>query len=404
MVSEANASNEHGQTNTRPAFVRPIAIAIAAFLSLVVLAPVALSSQDLYRWANTTRGLNLEPGFAAIVPIALDVAAAVCIGMTVIGAVWRRERPGLFGILVWVFAGVSAYSQYKHGTDAKAAGLAQDAYWFFPIIAILGPLLLEVTLNRIRRWARQDAGEQQHGAAGFGSRWLPGVAFRETIKAWAASRREGITKWQDAVAYVREREALKGLTQVDAVRYAVDALRTNDLYSIRVWLQSRGVVVEQDAIDEAFAFVRLANIEPHSEGEHDREPNGRDEDRCSEADARERTPNTDANERPQANTPEPVRTPVETDTERAPANVRAFVRPVKRKASTGEPATDEQVAFVERAFPGVDWRTNTPSARDLSEALGKSSTTPGNNLRKALVARAAVEQASTPKTPREATP
>jgi hypothetical protein len=232
---------------------RRILIGVAIALGVVVLAPIVLSAQDLFSWARAPQGLNLPPWFAGLVPLALDVAAAACIGMTVLAAAWKRERPGIFGLLVWVFALVSAYAQYTHGIAERDAGRAQDAWWAMPAFAVLGPLLLEVTLDRVRRWARQDAGEQHTGAAGFGSRWLPGVAFRETLAAWAVSRREGIGTWQAAVQFVRDRDLLAGLPAVEAVHYAYGALGAIDPHTARVWLAARGVVVDQAALDHATA-------------------------------------------------------------------------------------------------------------------------------------------------------
>jgi len=375
--TDGEQANEQQQTNAANGpFARRVLTVVSSALGAVILAPLVLSGQDLYRWANSERGLDLNAAFAAFVPVSLDLAAVVCIGMVIIGAVRRRERPGLFGLLVWVFAGVSAYAQHSRGMAELKSGGAQDAFWFFPAIAVLGPLLLEVALHKLRRWARQDAGEQQHGAAGFGSRWLPGVAFRETIKAWAASRREGIPRWQDAVAYVREREALRQLGPVDAVRYAMDALRSPGPYDVRVWLQSRGVFAEQAALDEAFGEHPVAVP-------------------ANERVGWQRTEETvDVVEREQPNEHVGERTPVETITERAPANVRPLVRPATPRTNGGT-ATDEQVAWVERTFVDVDWRTAPPSARELSKALGKTSTTPGNNLRKALIARAEAERSIT---------
>jgi hypothetical protein len=224
-------------------------IAVAVCLGLVILAPIALSGQDLYDWANSPKGLALDPWFAGMVPVALDLAAAACIGMVIVGTIWRRERPGAFGALVWVFAGLSAWAQYRHGVAARDAGGAQDAWWLFPALALLGPTLLEVTLARMRRWARIDTEEQHHGAAGFGARWIPGVALRETLKAWAASRREGIDQAPVAVAHVREVQALRGLSVPDAVAYAVDAIGSRDRHTVRLWLQARGVEVDRAALD-----------------------------------------------------------------------------------------------------------------------------------------------------------
>lgn len=345
-----NANTEANANTFAPVNRRMLAVfvLVGIALSIVITAPVLLSSQDLYRWANDPHGLGLPPEWAWLVPVALDCAATAMVGMTVV-CTWRRERPGLFEVLVWVFAGVSAYAQYQHGTDLRAVGGPQDAWWAFPGFALLGPVLLHVTLARLRRWARQDAGEQARGAAGFGSMWLPFVAFRQTAKAWAASRREQIANVDDAVAYVREVKALKDLTPEDAIRYALAALRTDDTHAARVWLQARYVTVGQDAIDAVRRTLPVANT------------------RC------ERTPNADI---------EPSAPKPRTRTAQ-PSNVRPLHRPAP--ATAGKPATDEQIRAVERRYP--EWRTNMPSARDLSALLGASSTTPGSNLQKALRAR-----------------
>lgn len=258
MIAEIDTPSEHpphtrtpkgAPVNVLPSTsARRLLIGISTALGLVILAPVMLSSQDLYAWGRT--GLGLDPGWAALVPVALDCAAIVCIGMT-IAAAWRRERPGVFELLVWIFAGTSAYAQYTHGLTVRAT--APAAYWAFPAFALLGPILLHVTLSRVRGWARKDAGEQLTGAAGFGARWLPGVAFRETLAAWAASRREGISDASRAVAYVRETAAIEGLTGPDALRYAFRAIDSYNVHAAETWLQARGRTVTQADIETALA-------------------------------------------------------------------------------------------------------------------------------------------------------
>lgn len=241
--------------------------AISVALGLVILAPVLLSSQDLYAWGRT--GLGLDRGWAVLVPIALDCAAVVCIGMTIV-ATWRRERPGIFELLVWVFAGTSAYAQYTHGIEVRAT--APAAYWAFPAFALLGPVLLHVTLSRLRKWARTDANEQLAGAAGFGARWIPGVAFKETLSAWAASRREGISEAHRAIAYVRETTAIESLTGEAALRYAFRALDSYNVHAAEVWLQARGRVIDQADIDAAMAgrprAIAAAPTSPAPAGSH----------------------------------------------------------------------------------------------------------------------------------------
>lgn len=225
---------------------------VSAALGLVILAPLALSMQELVTWAGSALGLGLRGPWPYVVPIALDLAAATCIGMTIVAA-QRRERPGAFGLLVWVFAGASAYAQYRFGVAERDAGHAQDTWWAMPAFALLGPLLLDRVLHRTRRWAREETGEQLTGAAGFGWRWMPFVAFRETVQAWAASRREGIPRAADAVQFVRDRKALKRLHPVEALHYAFGALGVVTPHAARVWLSARGVHVTQAHVDEATA-------------------------------------------------------------------------------------------------------------------------------------------------------
>jgi len=89
-------------------------------------------------------------------------------------------------------------------------------------------------------------------------------------------------------------------------------------------------------------------------------------------------------------------TPDRAMTEQGPAPKRSQRTDSDGPANTPAPATDTQVAFIEHHFPERDWRTDVPSARELSKALGRTSTTPGNNLRKALLARAATELSPAP--------
>lgn len=236
---------------------RNVLIGVATAVGLVILAPITLSMQHLVAWAADPHGLNLGGWWPYLVPIALDLAAAACIGMTVVSA-WRRERPGAFGILVWVFAGVSAWAQYRYGVTERNTGGAQDAWWAMPLFATLGTLILELVLHKTRQWARKDSGELLSGAAGFGVRWLPGVGFRETLQAWAASRREGIPRAADAITFVRERKALKALSPVEALHYAFGALGVVHPHQARTWLLARGKTVTQSDIDKAVDGLPVA--------------------------------------------------------------------------------------------------------------------------------------------------
>jgi hypothetical protein len=262
-------------TTPRPDISRgrkALAVGIGSALVAVIVAPIALSSQDLVKWGNDPHGLGLSLFWAWIVFVALDLAAAVCVGMVTYSA-WRGESGGIFHVLTWMFAGTSAYANYRHGMTSPAA----DAKLFFPAMSLMGPLLLEVTLHRVKRWTRMADRQIMTARPSFGSRWLPGVAFRETLSAWATAKRENIGRPEDAIAHVRERRALQGMTEVDAIRYAWSALSTYDEYSARLWLQARGRTVTQAAMDDATGDrprtpLTATQVRPALQAPHDDDP------------------------------------------------------------------------------------------------------------------------------------
>lgn len=225
---------------------RALTITTAVALALVVLAPVALSSQHIYAWARAPLGLGLSVPFAILAFVALDLAATVCVSMTIYAGL-RGEGAGIFGILTWVFAAGSAWINYQ-ASESTPSPLDGP---FFAAMSIAGPVLLEATLAKIRRWTRQADGTQTSARPKFGNRWI--VAPGETLRAWAAARRENIARPDAAIAYVRERAALADMADVDAIRYAWAALGTYDEYSARLWLQARGRNVSQAAVVEATA-------------------------------------------------------------------------------------------------------------------------------------------------------
>lgn len=216
---------------------------VALLLGLVIIAPIALSSGDLVKWAMDPQGLGLSSAWAWLVFISLDAAAATCVAMVILAA-WRGETGGAFTYLTWVFAGASALANYRHGTTTAA----RDDELFFPGMSILGPLLLEVVLRRLRRWIKEDTHEQLTSRAKFGRRWLPGVAFRETLSAWAVAQREGISEPATAIALVRERNALVELDPGERVAFAWDACPGQSTYEVRAWLLARGIRVDRAAL------------------------------------------------------------------------------------------------------------------------------------------------------------
>lgn len=243
-----------------------VVTAVGVLLAVVIVAPIALSSSDLVRWGASPDGLGLSAPWPWLVFVALDAAAAACVGMVVLSA-WRGEGGGAFHVLVWVFAFGSAAANYSHGRATPAP----DDEVFFPAMSITGPLLLDVTLSRVRRWAKEDDGRKLKGIGprDFGVwRWVPGVAFGETFAAWRAAHREGFTTPGEALTFVREVAALAELPPADALRFAFDALGSRDVAPARAWLTRRGVKVGQDAIDAvtspaaAVTVIDLRDTEP----------------------------------------------------------------------------------------------------------------------------------------------
>ena len=173
--------------------------AVAVLLAVVIAAPIALSSQDLVEWAASAAGLGLSGPWPLFVFVALDAAAATCVGMVVYSA-WRGETGGAFAVLVWLFAAGSAAANYRHGVTTPA----RDDQWFFPAMSLAGPALLEVTVRRVRRWVQTSAGRYERPLPHFRLvRWVPGIAARETLRAWKLAVTEGYSRPEDAVTAAR---------------------------------------------------------------------------------------------------------------------------------------------------------------------------------------------------------
>ncbi len=245
---------------------KALAIFIGIALTTVIVAPISLSSTDLVKWATDIHGLGMTPALGWIVFVALDMAAATCVGMVTYSA-WRGESAQTFHVLTWLFAGGSAWANYRHGIVLRDMGKARDAWWFFSSMSLAGPLLLDVVLARVKRWMREQAQTQMVAKPKFGSRWIPGVAFRETLQAWATAKRENIARPADAIAHVREVKALKGMSETDAIQYA--HTRDTDVHVLRTWLMARGVTVSQSAINETLVNTSLNGNESDYEPDPD---------------------------------------------------------------------------------------------------------------------------------------
>jgi hypothetical protein len=170
---------------------------VAMLLAVVILTPIALSSQDLITWAGAPTGLALPRPWPVMVFIGLDAAAGVCVLLTIYCA-WRGEPAGIFGILVWCFALGSAFANFRHGNQP---GAAPDAVWFFPLMSVAGPGLLEAVLVRFRRWFQRDIGRRNRQMPAFGwRRWTPGLsAPRDTYGAYRTALLLGIDTVEGAI-------------------------------------------------------------------------------------------------------------------------------------------------------------------------------------------------------------
>src|SRR5262249_2304570 len=97
----------------------------------------------------------------------------------------------------------SAFANFRHGSQP---GAAPDAVWFFPLMSIAGPGLLEAVLGRFRRWFQRDTGRRNRQMPAFGwRRWTPGLgAPRDTYGAYRTALLLGIDTVDAAItAYHR---------------------------------------------------------------------------------------------------------------------------------------------------------------------------------------------------------
>ncbi len=171
---------------------------VGLLLAVVILTPIALSSQDLIDWAAAPTGLRLPHPWPILVFVALDAAAGVCVLLTVYCTA-RGEPAGVFGVLVWCFAAGSAFANYRHSSTPNAA---PDAVWFYPTMSVAGPALLEAVLRQFRRWFQQDTGRRARPLPAFGwRRWMPGLgAPRDTYGAYRTALLQGIDTVDEAIA------------------------------------------------------------------------------------------------------------------------------------------------------------------------------------------------------------
>jgi hypothetical protein len=210
---------------------------VALLLTVVVAAPIALSSGDLVRWAAAPTGLGLTDWWPWLVFLALDAAAGVCVLLAVYCA-FTGQSACIFKILVWVFAGASALANYRHNI---VPGSPTDGWWFFPASSVLGPGLLEAVTWFVRRQVERRRGVRAGGRPKFGlGRWLPIIGSpRDTYGSYRTAQILGIATVVEAVTTYHQLCPDGSLRVVRAIR-------------------ARDVAVARTAAEEAAKAARAA--------------------------------------------------------------------------------------------------------------------------------------------------
>jgi len=235
-----NPGTEHSQTgqdartqqDQHPWWTTVLFTTTALLTAGLFLAPLSLSAQDIMDWAN--KALGLKNAWPWIVFYALDASAIVSVLIAVYFA-HKGRRPGVVQVLVWVVAAISAWAQYKHGLRTKEE--RPDAWWFFPTMAFMGPIMLEMVLSNYRKIQREKLGQVAKQLPKFGFlRWIPGIgSFIETYGAWRVARLMNLSSYDEAVDMYRTVCPKGGLKVLKAVRAHQDQKtaqqkHTQDLY------------------------------------------------------------------------------------------------------------------------------------------------------------------------------
>ena len=219
--------------------------AVVVPLLVVVAAPIALSFRTLTLYSRDQLGMS--GGWEYLLPVSLDMAAVLCIVLA-FRAVASGESPGLARYLVWIFAGGSALLAWREGLVVGG-----DAPYVLPVLPIIAAVMLDVVLRHALRGRLRDLGAIEAPLPRFRFvRWL--VAPLETLRAWAASIRHGMTSPQEALSFVRDVAALRRLTPVDRVRHGLDTIG-RDRVALRGWLAARGYALAPADLDSVLASL-----------------------------------------------------------------------------------------------------------------------------------------------------
>ncbi|MFE5038604.1 DUF2637 domain-containing protein [Streptomyces sp. NPDC056683] len=173
--------------------------ATASYVLLFCCAAVAaaLSFHGLVGFGQ--QNLNLSGGWEYLVPFGLDGAAMFCSVLAVREASHGDAALGS-RILVWTFAGASAWFNWVH---APRGGGHDGAPQFFSGMSLSAAVLFDRALKQTRRAALREQGLVPRPLPQIRIvRWLR--APLETYRAWSLMLLEGVRSLDEAVEEVRD--------------------------------------------------------------------------------------------------------------------------------------------------------------------------------------------------------
>lgn len=223
--SRTKTASKTTKDKWRAAGVVAMVVAAVLFATLPVVAPAVLSASDLLAWAQSRHGLGLIVDLAWFVIAALDALAIACILITLVCAILDKPA-GIFAGGAWVIAGVSAMANYRYGTSPDAP---TDRWWFFPIMSILGPIMMHGAVKLIRRIVQEESERRATDPPKFGTaRWL--LMPKVTYGAYRTAQVLQIKKAEDAIRAYHELCPTGSVRVVAAIRArdAAEAARVRD--------------------------------------------------------------------------------------------------------------------------------------------------------------------------------
>jgi Protein of unknown function (DUF2637) len=222
-VNEQHQHPEPGPGLT-PEQQRERAAAVGGYLLLafVGLCVALMSWKGLVDFGEDILGLG--EWAAKMVPISLD-GAAIALAFLGLRSVLAGDAAGFPRVLAVVVIGASAGFNFYQASRQYGDAAAE---LFFAGMTVLVYLLFEVVLRQIRRRSLRAIGAIEAPLPRFRlARWLPGVAFRETLRAWKMAVRHGVTSPAEALELARTPDEDRTIDRTP-VRGALERVDTAD--------------------------------------------------------------------------------------------------------------------------------------------------------------------------------